>query len=112
MSKAQSFRVGNVTGYLRGCVWYLCYFEQGKRRRPRVGTNRDAARQLAAQINAQLETGATTSLSFEPISIPNLRNRWLEHHQQVRRSSIQSINRYRTATEHLLRFLDQNTVRH
>jgi integrase len=112
MSNTRSFHVGKVNVYLRGRIWYLCYFEQGKRRRPRVGPNRDAARQLAAQINAQLETGATTSLSFEPISVSELRERWLEHHEQVRRSSVQSINRYRTATEHLLCFLEKNPVRH
>ena len=112
MSKSQSFRVGKVNGYLRGRVWYLCYFENGKRLRPRVGTNRDAARQLAAQVNAQLETGATTSFSFEPIPIKDLRSQWLEHHEQVRRSSVQSINRYRTATDHLLRYLDSHPVRH
>ena len=36
MSKSNSFRDGKVSGYLRGQVWYLCYFEQGKRRRPRA----------------------------------------------------------------------------
>ncbi|MDB5306174.1 MAG: hypothetical protein JWO38_376 [Gemmataceae bacterium] len=112
MPKAHSFRVGKVTGYLRGRVWYLCYFENGQRRRPRVGPDRDAARQLAAQINGQLEVGAPTALGFEPIGIPDLRARWLEHHEQVLRSSVQSINRYRTATDHLLRFLDRHPVRH
>ena len=53
-----SFRVGQVQAYLRGQVWYLCYHENGKRRRPRVGPDREAARQLAAQTNAQLEVGA------------------------------------------------------
>jgi len=112
MSKSNSFRVGKVTGYLRGRVWYLCYFENGKRRRPRAGGERDAARQLAAQVNSQLETGAPSALSFEPIGIPDLRTHWLEHHEQVRRSSVQSIARYRTATDHLLRFLNEHPVRH
>ncbi|MBM3983785.1 MAG: hypothetical protein FJ304_26670, partial [Planctomycetes bacterium] len=112
MSKSNSFRVGKVSGYLRGRVWYLCYFENGKRRRPRAGGERDAARQLAAQVNSQLETGAPSALSFELIGIPDLRTRWLEHHEQVRRSSVQSIARYRTATDHLLRFLDEHQVRH
>ena len=73
--KSVSFRVGKVQGYLRGQVWYLCYHEQGQRRRPRVGPDREAARQLAAQINAQLEVGAPAALSFEPLSIPQLRQR-------------------------------------
>jgi integrase len=103
--KKSSFRVGRVQGYLRGQVWYLCYHEQGQRRRPRVGPDREAAKQLAAQVNAQLEVGAPAALSFEPIAIPELRERWLQHHEQVLRSSVQTINRYRTATEHLLRFV-------
>ncbi|HKB35830.1 MAG TPA: tyrosine-type recombinase/integrase [Gemmataceae bacterium] len=111
-NKSTSFRVGRVQGYLRGKVWYLCYHDHGQRHRPRLGPDREAARQLAAQINAQLEIGAPTALSFEPISIPDLRHRWLEHHEQVLRSSIQTINRYRTATDHLLRFLEQHPVRY
>jgi integrase len=112
MSKSNSFRVGKVSGYLRGRVWYLCYFENGKRCRPRAGSERDAARQLAAQVNSQLETGAPSALAFEPIGVPALRDRWLEHHEQVRRSSVQSIARYRTATDHLLRYLAEHPVRH
>lgn len=110
--KANTFRVGKVQGYLRGQVWYLCYHDQGVRHRPRVGPDREAARQLAAQVNAQLAVGAPAALSFEPIAVPELRRRWLEHHEQVLRSSVQTIQRYRTATDHLLRFLQQRPVRH
>jgi integrase len=59
-----------------------------------------------------LEVGAPAALSFEPIAIPELRQRWLEHHEHVLRSSVQTIHRYRTATDHLLRFLEQRPVRH
>lgn len=110
--KSLSFRIGKVLGYLRGKVWYLCYHDNGQRRRPRVGPDREAARQLAAQINAQLEVGAPAALSFEPLSLPELRRRWLEHHEQVLRSSVQTVARYRTATDHLLRFLEGRPVRH
>lgn len=103
--KTTSFRVGKVRAYRRGSVWYLQYYEGGQRRRPRVGADRDPARQMAAQINGQLEVGAPAALSFEPIPIPELRKRWLEHHEQVRRSSVPTIRRYRSATEHLLNFL-------
>ena len=81
------------------------YYEGGRRRRPRVGPDRDLARQMAAQINGQLEVGAPAALSFEPIAIPDLRQRWLDHHEHVRRSSLQTISRYRAATEHLLNFV-------
>jgi integrase len=109
--KSKSFRIGKVQGYLRGKVWYLCYHDQGQRHRPRVGPDYEAARQLAAQINGQLAVGAPAALSFEPISIGELRRRWLEHHEQVLRSSVQTIHRYRTATDHLLRFLECRPVR-
>jgi integrase len=103
--KAGSFRVGRVLAYQRGRVWYLCYHESGRRLRPRVGPDRDAARLLAAQTNAQLEAGAPAVLSFEPVAIDELRDRWLQHHELVLRSSVATIDRYRTATQHLLCFL-------
>ncbi|MCH8150344.1 MAG: tyrosine-type recombinase/integrase, partial [Planctomycetes bacterium] len=103
--KSKSFRVGKVRAYLRGRIWYLCYHEYGRRHQPRVGPDRDTARQMAAEINAQLEVGAPSALGFEPISIPDLRGRWLEHHEHVRRSSLNTIRRYRSATDHLIRFV-------
>ena len=110
--KSDSFRVGKVQAYRRGRVWYLCYHDNGKRRRPRVGPDREAARQLAAQVNAQLEVGAPAALSFEPVTMAELRRRWLEYHEPVLRSSVHTISRYRTATDHLLRFLETRPVRH
>jgi integrase len=108
----KSFRIGRVKGYLRGSIWYLHYFENGQRRRPRVGPDAESARKLAAQTNAQLETGAAPVLSFQPLSVTELRQRWLDHHEHVLRSSVHTINRYRTATEHLLSFLrDERPVR-
>jgi len=108
--KLRSFRIGKVQAYLRGKVWYLCYHQHGQRHRPRVGHDRKAARQMAAQINAQLELAVPAALSYESISIPTLRERWLGYHEQVLRSSPQTIARYRTATAHLVRFLESNPV--
>ena len=113
MAKAtRSFRIGKVQAYLRGSVWYLCYHDNGQRRRPRVGSDREVARQMASQINGQLAVGAPAALSFEPIAIPALRDNWLQHHELVLRSSVQTIDRYRRATDHLLRFLTKRPVRH
>lgn len=106
--KAAAFRIGRVRIFLRGRVWYLCYHEQGRRCQPRVGPDRDVARQMAAKINAQLETGAPSALGFEPVSIGDLRERWLDHHEHVRRSSLQTIRRYRAATEHLIGFTSRD----
>jgi hypothetical protein len=100
-----SLRIGRVKVYRRGAVWYLCYHENGRRRRPRVGPDLEQARGLAARTNAQLENRAPTPLNFEAISIPELQRRWLEHHEHVLRSSVATVNRYRTATDHLLNFV-------
>ncbi len=101
---ARAFRVGRVAAYLRGHVWYLRYSDRGQRIQRKVGPDLKQARQLAAQINGQLESGAPSMLGFQPITIAELRERWLAHHEHVRRSSLQTIHRYRTATEHLLDF--------
>ena len=103
--KKRSFRVGRVRADLRGKVWYLTYHENGTRQRPRVGPHREIARQLAAQINSQLELGAPSALSFESLAISELQDRWLSHHELVLRSSVQTIDRYRAATNHLLAFI-------
>ncbi|HSZ57593.1 MAG TPA: tyrosine-type recombinase/integrase [Tepidisphaeraceae bacterium] len=103
--KRSSFRIGKVRGYLRGRIWYLCYHENGQRRRPRIGPELEAARKLAAHTNAQLESSTATLLNFEPVTVVELRGRWLTHHEQVLRSSVHTIDRYRTATDHLLSFL-------
>ncbi|QVL32737.1 site-specific integrase [Telmatocola sphagniphila] len=89
----------------------ICYVEQGCRHRPRVGPDRNAARQLASQINSQLDVGAPAALSFENATIEKTRQQWLEHHEHVSRSSLNTINRYRAATDHLIRFLQQRPVK-
>ena len=94
-----------MKGYIRGKIWYLQYHDNGQRRRPRVGPDLLAARRLAAQTNAQLESGDVALLTFEPVSVPELRRRWLDHHEHVLRSSVHTVNRYRTATQHLLNFV-------
>src|SRR4051812_7101413 len=103
-STKSSFRVGRVKVYLRGTAWYLSYHECGRRRRPRVGADSAAARTLAAQVDAQLRHGLSATPTFESATLADLRGRWLAYHEHVRRSAVRTIDRYRTATEHLLRF--------
>jgi len=105
-SSTGTFRVGRVTVYARGKTYYLRYFENGKRLQVRGSSNKQAARQLAAQVNAQLETGVPAATSFEPISIDQLRQRWLAYHEQVKQSSVSTVARYRTATLHLVQFVE------
>ena len=104
--KGDSFRIGRVLAHQRGKTWYLRYFENGQRQRPRVGPDQDEARRMAAEINSQLESGAPSLLGFEPVSIAELRQRWLDHHEHIRRSSVNTIKRYRSATAHLANFVE------
>src|SRR5436305_1214985 len=55
MPRSNSFRVGKVTGYPRGRVWYLYYLEHGPRPPPRAGPDRDAARQPADRLHDPIE---------------------------------------------------------
>ena len=68
-SRTAPFRVGHMRAHRRGRVWYLAYFEHGQHRQPRVGPERDAARQMAAEINGQLEVAASSALSLPPLEV-------------------------------------------
>ena len=85
------FSVGKVHAYLRGRIWYLRYSENGLRKQPRVGPDRDYERKMDAEINSQLENSVPSTLGFEPLTIIELRNRWLGRHEDVRRSSLSTI---------------------
>ena len=103
--QSKSFRVGRVRGDRRGKVWYLTYYDQGQRHRPRIGSDLAEARRHAAEINSQLENGAPASTSFQSIKITELQERWLDHHETVARSSLKTIACYRSATNHLIVFV-------
>ena len=65
---------------------------------------------MAARINSQLESHTHSVFNFEPVYIDDLQTRWLNHHEQVLRSSLQTIRRYRAATTHLINFIAQKGV--
>ncbi|HBL42634.1 MAG TPA: hypothetical protein DDZ90_04500, partial [Planctomycetaceae bacterium] len=109
-NRKTSFRIGKVRGDLRGKIWYLTYHENGKRLRPKIGPDKEEARQMAARINSQLESRTHSVFNFEPVQIYDLQTRWLNHHEQVLRSSLQTIRRYRAATTHLINFIAQKGV--
>ena len=98
-------RIGRVTVYRRGTRYWI-YYRQGRQIRKPVGTNRDDALALAAKVNAQLAEGAPTLLAFQPIDVKGLIAKWLEHHEDVRRSSLATVRRYGTAARHLASHVD------
>lgn len=94
-------RVGRVSYYHRHGSWHI-YYRDGRRQvRRRAGDTEEAAAQVAAQVNAQLAVGAPTPFSFTPLTVAELRRRFLDHHENVLRSSLATVCRYRSATQHL-----------
>lgn len=98
---AARMRIGRVSIYLHHGTWWIYFREQGNQRRRKIGASRDEAEQVAAQVNAQLTSGAPTMLSFTPMSVPDLRLNFLDYHELVLKSSVGTVNRYRAATQHL-----------
>jgi integrase len=82
------------------------YFRESDRPvRRRVAETREAAERIAAEVNAQLSASTSTMFAFAPMTIATLREEFLRYHEQVRRSSVATIRRYRTATQHLLDYV-------
>ena len=109
--KTRRGRIGKVSYFVHHGAWYVYYREHGVPIRRRVGEDQQAAKRAAAQINAQLATAAPTLFAFEPIEIPELQQSFLDHHEHVLRSSLATITRYRTATQHLVNFSQQGQRR-
>jgi len=99
--KAQRKRVGRVSYFFHHGGWYIYYRDGPRQVRRRVADTEEAAAQIAAQVNAQLAASLPTAFSFTPIDLPELRRRFLEYHENVLRSSLATVRRYRSATQHL-----------
>jgi integrase len=94
-----------VSYYFHHGGWWIYFREGGKQVRRRVAENQADAQRVAAQVNAQLASGSPTLFSFEPVDVDALRRRFLDYHENVLRSSVATIARYRAATQHLEDFV-------
>jgi integrase len=103
-TKARRTRIGRVTLYAHHGGWWIYYREDGQPIRRRAGDELVEAERVAAEVNAQLTRAAPTLFSFKPIPVRQLVADFLADHEVVRRSSIATVNRYRTALEHLVAF--------
>jgi integrase len=98
-------RVGRVSYFLNHGAWYLYYRDGAFLNRVRVGQDEAEAASLAAKRNAELARGLVSPARvFDPITVSQLRQRFLDHHEYVVRSSLVTVNRYRTATAYLESF--------
>ncbi len=107
----KNIHVGKVSVFFRGASWHIYYREDGKARRIRIGPDRKEAEKRAAEVNAQLAHGIPSAYGFERVTVGELVKLWIEHHELVLRSSVATVRRYRSAVEHLLRFVRQNHPR-
>jgi integrase len=87
-----------------GAYW-IYYRQDGRPVRRKAGSSLPEAEQLAAQLNAQLATGAPTLFAFTPVGVPELRRQFLDFHEFTLKSSLATVLRYCAATFHLERFV-------
>jgi integrase len=101
---ARRRRIGRVSIYKHRLRWWVYYREQGRPVRKAVADDAKAAEQVAAQINLELTASAPTLFSFRPVSVAELQRTFIDYHEHVVRSSLATVSRYRTATQHLVNF--------
>ena len=90
-------RVGQVSYFHHHGGWYIYYRDGRKQVRRRIGTSEAEAVAAAAQINAQLASSAPTFFSFQGITVPELRQQFLDHYEYTLRSSVGTVNRYQNS---------------
>ena len=99
------FRVGKVSVYEHHGAWWIYYRDGTGPHRKKVAPTRDRAEQVAARVNSQLASDEPTLLTFTPIAPAELRRQFLDYHEHVLHSSVGTLNRYRSATQHLEDFV-------
>lgn len=105
-SRCTRFRIGRVSVYLHHAGWWIYYRQHGQAVRRRIGSDRQSAERVAAEVNTQLVIAAPTMFEFRPIDIADLRAEFLTFHENVQRSSIATVRRYAAATQHLVTFVE------
>lgn len=109
--KSQRVRIGQVSYYEHHGGWFLYYRDGNRQVRRRVADTPHEAAVLAAQLNAQLSSGVAPAQDFQPISVAELRRKFLDHHEHVLCSSVATVRRYETAARHLEDFCRKQTCR-
>ena len=103
---ARRQRIGKVSLYQHHGCWWIYYRESGTTVRKRFGSDKREAEKAAAQVNHQVTSREPTLLSFSPIAVPELRKQFLEYHKNILQSSLSTVERYRSVTLHLIRFVE------
>src|ERR1043165_2349224 len=104
MRRPKRARIGKVSIFWHHQCWWIYYREKGIPGRIRIGLDRREAERVAASVNAELSLNMPSCFSFEAISLPALAERWLAYQENVLRSSLATVARYRTALRHILNY--------
>ena len=95
-------RIGRVSYYFISttAAWWV-YYKDGDRQVRRRTDRTNRSPNSLRQLNAQLTSSAPTMFSFVPLTVSELCQRFLDHHEHVLRSSLATVRRFRTAIKHL-----------
>lgn len=105
--KPPRLRIGCASVYFHHGAWWIYYRDQGKAHRVKSGASQSAAEEQASQIHARLAHGDSSQMVTKAVDLATLRQQFLEHHEHVRKSSLNTIDRYRAALAHLENFFRQ-----
>jgi integrase len=114
-SRSRRRKIGRVSLYQHHGSWWIYYRDGGRQVRRSVASDERTAEQIAAETNAQLTASAPTAFSFLPATLAELQAEFIDYHEAVLRSSLATVRRYRSATQHLVSFaaaLGRKTLAH
>ena len=97
-------RIGPVTIYKRGSVYYLYYRENRRSERRRVDGNLAVARATAAKVAAALGEKRPSPLGFQRTTPRQLVDGYLDYVANIQSLAWRTQDRYRAALERLLDF--------
>ncbi|MCA9097871.1 MAG: tyrosine-type recombinase/integrase, partial [Planctomycetaceae bacterium] len=84
--------------------WYGYYRESGPPIRTRSSDPKIEALTVAAEIDRSLAQFGRSPRTTQSISIEDLRREFLDDHEQIRHSSLNTLSRYRAATQYVVNF--------
>ena len=103
--KPARLRIGRVSIYFHHNAWWLYYRSCGKACRIKSGSCQRTAEKEAGQIHGQLSLGQLSVPVSGTIDVDAVKQQFLDHHEYVRKSSMNTVRRYRAALEHLVTFV-------
>lgn len=103
--KPARLRIGRVSIYFHHNAWWLYYRSGGKVCRIKSGSCQLTAEQQAGQIHSLLSLGQLPKPLNGTVDVDVVKQQFLDHHEHVRKSSMNTVRRYRAAIEHLVTFV-------